>query len=136
MIWSLDQIYADREATIKILIPDFKKILTSEPIKVSNIVGGGSNLPRRVRLFRDASFWWHLVRIRSYSDYGFSLIISRIILFILSRLNIKNVSVIAKSNRIKKMGIFLMSRAHQNRTVKKRVQEKYLKILIKEYHRG
>jgi multisubunit Na+/H+ antiporter MnhE subunit len=76
------------------------------------------------------------VRIRSYSDFGFSLIISRIILFILSRFNIKNVSVIAKSNSIKKIVIFIMRRADQNSTVKKRVQEKYLKILIKEYQRG
>ena len=136
IIFDLDQIYADREVTIKILFPDFKKILKSEPIKVFNNVGGGSNLPQRVRLLKEASFWWHLVRIRRYSNVGFSLIISKIIQFILSRLNIKNVSVIAKSNRIKKIGIFLMHRSDQNITVKKRVKEKYLKILIKGYQRG
>ena len=136
IIWNLDKIYADREATIKILFPDFKKILSSEPIKVSNNIGGESNLPHRVRLFRDASFWWHLVRIRSYSNVDFSLIISKIILFILSRLNIKNVGIITKTNSIKKIGLLIMRRADQNSTAKKRVQEKYLKILIKEYQRG
>jgi hypothetical protein len=136
IIWSLDKIYADRETTIKILIPDFKKTLNPEPIKVSNNTRRGFNLLQRARLLREASLWWHLVRMRSYSNVGFLLIISRIILFISSRLNIKNVSVIAKSDSAKKIVIFIMHRANKNIKVKKRVKEEWLKILIKEYQRG